>query len=133
MSKFSKKKNSVHCLVSSGLIALLGIVLVGESVGAVAKSAGVELAQEQVTSNEAIRKEAKRLTDEGLQLYEQETTQSIKQAIKKWERALELWQKVGDKKWQATTMVELGVLIAIYIIISKQLTYTTKHYLCCGK
>ncbi|MEM6754156.1 MAG: hypothetical protein AAF630_14410, partial [Cyanobacteria bacterium P01_C01_bin.38] len=99
MSKFSKKNNSVHRLVSSGLIALLGIVLVGKSVEGISKSLGVEVAQEQEASSDgAIRLQAEKLTQEGLQLFKQGTAESLKQALNKWEKALELWRKVGDKE-----------------------------------
>ena len=98
----------IHKLVRYGLTALLGIVLIGESVGARAESAAVEVAQEQVSSDRAIRKEAKRLTDEGFQLFKQGTAESLKQAVGKFEEALELWRKVGDKEGQAFTMLGIG-------------------------
>jgi tetratricopeptide (TPR) repeat protein/CHAT domain-containing protein len=91
-----------------GLTALLGIVLVGESVSAVGKNIGVEIAQQQANSNDAIIAEAQRLTIEGIKLFQQGTAESLKQALGKFESALELWRKVGKKEWQATIMLSIG-------------------------
>ena len=98
----------VRNLARYGLTVLLGIVLVGESVSAVAESLGVEVAQEQGNSNQAIRLQAQKLTKEGLQLFQQGTAESLKQALGKWEKALGLWRKVGDKKPQATILLSIG-------------------------
>ena len=98
----------IRNLARYGLTALLGIVLVGESVGVRAESVGVEVAQEQANSNQAIRLQAEKLSQEGFQLFNQGTAESLKQALGKWEKALELWRKVGDKEWQATIMLGIG-------------------------
>ncbi|MEL6463166.1 MAG: tetratricopeptide repeat protein [Cyanobacteria bacterium J06621_15] len=112
MSKFRKNNYLgfvIHNLARYGLTALLGIVLVGESVGAVAESTGVEVAQEQGgNSNQAIRKQAEKLSKEGFQLFQQGTAESLKQALGRWEKALEFWRKVGDKEGQATVMLGIG-------------------------
>ena len=110
MSNLRKKNYSrflIRNLARYGLTALLGIVLVGESVGAIAESAGVEVAQ-QANSNEAIRLQAEKLTKEGFQLFQQGTAESLKQALGKWEKALELWRKVEDKKLQAAVTLGIG-------------------------
>jgi tetratricopeptide (TPR) repeat protein len=99
----------IRNLARFGLSALLGIVLVGESVSAIPKSVGVEVAQQQgVTSTEAIRAEAKKLTDEGFELFKQGTAESLNQAIDKWEQALPLWRKVDDKGWEANILLGIG-------------------------
>ncbi|MBV6624736.1 MAG: CHAT domain-containing protein [Rivularia sp. (in: Bacteria)] len=99
----------IRSLARFGLSALLGIVLVGESISAVPKSVGVEIAQQGITDNkEVLRVEAQRLSIEGMQLLKQGTLQSLKQAINKWEKALSLWQKVEDKKWQSSIMLGIG-------------------------
>ncbi len=99
----------VRNLARYGLSALLGIVLVGESVSAIPKNTGVEIAQQQgANSKEAIRAEAEKLRDEGFELFKQGTAESLNQAIAKWEEALKLWQKVSDKNWQGTIMLSIG-------------------------
>ena len=111
MSKFRKNDYSrflIRNLARYGLTALLGIVLVGESVGARAESVGVEVAQEQGNSNDAIRLQAEKLTQEGTQLFQQGTAESLKQALGKFESALELWQKVEQKQLQAISMLAIG-------------------------
>jgi tetratricopeptide (TPR) repeat protein/CHAT domain-containing protein len=91
-----------------GLTALLGIVLVGESVIAITESTRVEVVQEQANSNEAIRVEGERLYNEGFQFFQQGTRESLKQALSKFKSALVLFRKVGDKKRQATIMLGIG-------------------------
>ncbi|MGB3642286.1 MAG: CHAT domain-containing tetratricopeptide repeat protein [Rivularia sp. (in: cyanobacteria)] len=112
MSNLRRKNYSlfiVDNLARYGLTALLSIVLVGESVSAIPKSGGMEVAQQQKnTQADITRAEAKKLTDEGLQLFQQGTAESLKQALGKWEKALELWQKVGDKEGQANIMLGIG-------------------------
>ena len=99
----------IRNLARYGLTALLGIVLVGESVGVRAESAGVEVAQEQKnTQVDTTRAEALRLTNEGHKLFKQGTAESLKQALGKWEKALELWRKVEDKKLQAAVTLGIG-------------------------
>ena len=56
----------------------------------------------------ATRAEAEKLTKEGIQLFKQGTAESLLAARKKWEAALVLWQKLGDKKWQALILTSIG-------------------------
>ena len=112
MSKLRKKSYSrflIRNLARYGLTALLGIILVGESVSARPKSADLILAQQQkATSNQAIRAKAQKLTIEGIESYKQGTPESLKQAISKWEEALPLWRKLDEKKIQATITRGMG-------------------------
>jgi tetratricopeptide (TPR) repeat protein len=92
-----------------GLITLLSVVLWSESVGARATLAQSQLAQQPATIKpEATRAEAERLMNEGLQLYKQGSAESLLAARKKWEAALVLWQKLGDKGEQATILLAIG-------------------------
>jgi CHAT domain-containing protein/Flp pilus assembly protein TadD len=92
-----------------GLIALLSVVLVSESVGARATLAQLQIAQQPTTTQpDATRAEAEKLTNEGLQLFQQGNAESLVAARKKWEAALILWQKLDDKKWQAKTLNNIG-------------------------
>ncbi|MEQ8383134.1 MAG: tetratricopeptide repeat protein [Coleofasciculus sp. A1-SPW-01] len=54
------------------------------------------------------RAEAERLTNEGLQLFQQGTAESLQQAIEKWETALPLWREVGDQSKEAFINLALG-------------------------
>lgn len=51
---------------------------------------------------------AERLLQEGFQLFEQGTVESLQQAIEKWEEALPLWRAVGDKAKEALTLLGIG-------------------------
>jgi CHAT domain-containing protein/Tfp pilus assembly protein PilF len=64
----------------------------------------VNLAQTQ-TDTQA---EAQRLYDEGFKLFQQQTAPAYQEAIKKWEAALPLWRRVGDKAKEALTLVAIG-------------------------
>ncbi len=93
-------------LARFGLTALLGVVLVGESVSAIAKSAGIEIAQQQAVDNkEPIRKQVLKLIQEGRQLSKQGNAESSKQAISKWKQALELLQQLGELKSSQTVLL----------------------------
>jgi len=60
---------------------------------------------------------AEQLFDEGMQLSEQGTAASLRQAIAKWEEALLLWRAVGDKEWEAITLNSIG---GIYDALGEQ-------------
>ncbi|MEH2153633.1 hypothetical protein [Nostoc sp.] len=45
-----------------------------------------------------------------MQLYQQETAESLQQAIGKWQEALKLWQQVDDKPEQALTLNNIGLV-----------------------
>jgi tetratricopeptide (TPR) repeat protein/CHAT domain-containing protein len=91
-----------------GLITLLSVVLLSNSVGARATLGELQIAQQPTTQPDATRAEAEKLMKEGMQLYQQRTAQSLVAAKKKFEAALVLWQKLGDKQWQATTVLGIG-------------------------
>ncbi|MGB3642008.1 MAG: tetratricopeptide repeat protein, partial [Rivularia sp. (in: cyanobacteria)] len=100
----------IRNLARYGLSALLGIVLVSESVSAIPKNVGVKIAQQQAVDNkEPIRKQALKLIQEGRQLSKQGNAQSSKQAISKWKQALELLQQLGElKSSQAVLLYSIG-------------------------
>ncbi|AFY56143.1 tetratricopeptide repeat protein [Rivularia sp. PCC 7116] len=113
MKKLKKDNYSrfvIRDLARFSLTALLGIVLVGESVNAIPKSVGVEVAQQGVVDNkEPIRKQVLKLIQEGRQLSKQGNAESLKQAITKWEQALELLQQIGElKSSQAVLLYSIG-------------------------
>ena len=111
MNKSAKSRRTFWCLLPSftrySLILLLSGVLLS-SVAATG-STSVQIAQRSETaSTQATRAAAQRLHHEGLQLYKQGTAESLRQAIEKWKQALPLWQKVGEKKWEALTLTGIG-------------------------
>ncbi|NJR15755.1 MAG: CHAT domain-containing protein [Calothrix sp. CSU_2_0] len=92
-----------------GFIGLLSVVLLSESVGARGTLAQLQIAQQPATTQpNATRAEAEELMQEGMQLYRQGTAESLVAARNKWEQALVLWQKLDDKKKQATTLNNIG-------------------------
>ncbi|QIR38302.1 CHAT domain-containing protein [Tolypothrix sp. PCC 7910] len=91
------------------LTCLLSVVLLSESVGAKATFKQTQIAQQPTTTQQdATRAAAMKAAEEGMALYEQGSAELLRQAIEKWQQALVLWQKVGDKELQAVTLLALG-------------------------
>ncbi|MEQ9550913.1 MAG: tetratricopeptide repeat protein [Coleofasciculus sp. G3-WIS-01] len=83
------------------------IVAVGQDQGlSLPKRAG-EIAPIKIAQTDK-RAEAERLTNEGWQLFEQGTAESLQQAIEKLETALPLWREVGDQSKEALINLALG-------------------------
>ncbi len=59
-------------------------------------------------SNSGVRAEARKLYDEGMILYRQETTESLRSSIEKLKEALKLYQEIDDKQWQALSSNFIG-------------------------
>ena len=75
------------------------------------------------TQQNATRADAGRVYQEGAQLYQQGTAESLRQAIGKFLEALKLWQQINDKRSQAATLNNIGSIY--YLLGEKQqaLTY----------
>jgi CHAT domain-containing protein/tetratricopeptide (TPR) repeat protein len=85
------------------------MVLLSDAVGATSRGTPLHIAQQAgTTSQDATRAAAKRIYQEGLELYKHGTAESLRQAIEKWQEALKLWQQIDDKSQQALTLVGLG-------------------------
>ena len=69
------------------------------------------------TQDEAARAAAQQLYDEGERLLAEKTEASFQAALKKFEQALPLWQKAGDKRSQAIT---LGYVAYIHKSLGQQ-------------
>jgi tetratricopeptide (TPR) repeat protein len=91
------------------LTLLLSAVMLADAVGATPRNRGLQIAQQpETTQQNATRAAAKRVYQEGEQLYKQGTAESLRQAIAKYQEALKLWQQLDDKRWEAETLNNIG-------------------------
>ncbi|GET37560.1 CHAT domain-containing tetratricopeptide repeat protein [Microseira wollei] len=91
------------------LALLLGFLLVSESVPATPRRMGASIAQQPgATGQEATRAAAERALQEGTQLLQQGTAESLRQGIEKWEEALRLYRTLGEKGLEAFTLLSIG-------------------------
>jgi CHAT domain-containing protein/Tfp pilus assembly protein PilF len=96
-------------LTRYSLTLLLSAVMLADAVGATPRKRGLQIAQQPgTTQQDATRAAAERVFQEGVQLYQQGTAESLRQAIVKWQEALKLWQQVDDKPGQAATLLGIG-------------------------
>ncbi len=96
-------------LTRYSLTLLLSAVMLADSVGATPRNRGLQIAQQPAgTQQDATRAAAERVYQEGSQLYQQGTAESLRQAIVKWQEALKLWQQIDDKRWEAITILRIG-------------------------
>ncbi|AFY41051.1 CHAT domain-containing protein [Nostoc sp. PCC 7107] len=86
---------------------LLSSLLLSDAVRATSKTQDLQIAQQPTQSN-ATRAAAEQALNEGLELYKQGTAESLKQALAKLQIALPLWQKLGDKSYEAVTLLSIG-------------------------
>ncbi|MBE9208851.1 tetratricopeptide repeat protein [Nostoc sp. LEGE 06077] len=93
--------HSLILMVSMMVFVVLGAAKTGNNLVNIAQ-------QPQIETQDANRAAAKRVFQEGVELYQKGTAESFKQAIAKFEAALKLWQKIGDVKQQAVAVNNLG-------------------------
>ncbi|MBD2453943.1 CHAT domain-containing protein [Nostoc sp. FACHB-87] len=86
---------------------LLSSLLLSDTVSATSKTQTLQIAQ-QPTQPDATRTAAEQALLEGFELYKQGTAESLQQALEKWQIALPLWQKLGDKSNEAFTLLAIG-------------------------
>jgi len=86
---------------------LLSSLLLSDAVRATSKTQDLHIAQ-QPTQPDATRAAAEKALLEGFELYKQGTAESLRQALAKWQIALPLWQKLGDKSNEAVTLLGIG-------------------------
>ncbi|MBD1904397.1 CHAT domain-containing protein [Trichocoleus sp. FACHB-832] len=98
-------------IVHRSLALFIGVLLLSESVAAISAGIGVRISQQPAaTSQEATRAAAERAFQEGVQLREQATAESLRQAITKFEEALPLYRAVGDSQSEAVTLNNIGYI-----------------------
>ncbi|GAB4282504.1 MAG: CHAT domain-containing protein [Oscillatoriaceae cyanobacterium] len=71
---------------------------------------GLTATGENYISQNSSNPEADRLWQEGLQLYQQGTAESLRAAIQKWQQALPLYHQVGNKRQEATALSNIGAV-----------------------
>lgn len=101
-----KKRHKLKVFTCLALSVFISVVLLSRVDYVVANVQVALLAQE--SSDGGARMEAQRLFDEGDKLYKQGTAESLQQAIRKWKEALVLYQHIGDKGWQAVSLLGIG-------------------------
>ena len=62
----------------------------------------------QQTDLQASRRQAQQAFDRGMALFQQGTKESLEQALGEWQRALEIYQQIGDRPSTAWTLVGIG-------------------------
>jgi tetratricopeptide (TPR) repeat protein len=92
-----------------GLILWLCFCLGSETVNAYPQKTPTHLTPSwQHVAQTKTSNQAQQLLDEGMQLFNQGTAESLQQAITKWEAALPLWREAGDKSKEALTLLRIG-------------------------
>jgi CHAT domain-containing protein/Tfp pilus assembly protein PilF len=92
----------------NALICLIGVVLLSESVIAMPSKIGVQIAQQQVSTEQDVSTAAQKAFNEGYILYQQGTKESQQQARVKFQAALKLYQQIGNKQMEAATLNSIG-------------------------
>ncbi|MFW9262397.1 tetratricopeptide repeat protein [Nostoc sp. CALU 546] len=104
----SRKLISLSKLTQSSLLVVLSLLLLTKLVAASPAMRREEIAQQPSATQDATRAAAQRAFDQGVELYQQGTADSLQQAIKKWEEALSLYRLVDDKKGEAISLLGIG-------------------------
>ena len=92
--------------LSIAVFLLCGVSGVVDSNRVLAKDDLLKIAQ----SPAATKENAERLFKEGMKLYQQGSAESLRQAIKKWEEAILLLRAVGDRRGEAITLNNIGLV-----------------------
>ncbi|MBK1990537.1 CHAT domain-containing protein [Sphaerospermopsis aphanizomenoides BCCUSP55] len=99
-----------HQPTSLGFILLVCLCLCSETVNAYSKSTRNSInPTHQLMVETDPRTQAQKLFDEGMKLSEQETSDSWREAIKKYQEALQLFKVAGDQAGEAKTLGNLGI------------------------
>lgn len=91
--------------IFTGLI-FTGILFTVPGVNLIVPPAAVAQGQ----NAEELSAEAERLFQEGIQLSEQGTAESLQQAMEKWKQALQLFRSAADRRGEAKTLGNIGII-----------------------
>ncbi len=98
--------------IKIGLTSTTLSVILGQSVLATSSQLKNPSQSSQLTpiilAQNSSNSEADRLSNEGLQLFQQGTAESLRQALEKWQAARELYRAAGDKGNEAVTLLGMG-------------------------
>ncbi|MDY6937162.1 MAG: tetratricopeptide repeat protein [Cyanobacteriota bacterium] len=86
----------------------LGLVLLLSEAGVAMPEPTILVQQGETAPTDEKRAAAQRAFDEGWELYQQGTAESLRQAIEKGEVALPLWRELGDREWESATLLLIG-------------------------
>jgi tetratricopeptide (TPR) repeat protein/CHAT domain-containing protein len=78
---------------------------------------------ERATANDQERGNAEQLFASAFILNKEGTPDRIREAIGKWEQALALWRRVGDRYWEAHTLTRLASANQMLLNTTKALSY----------
>jgi CHAT domain-containing protein/Flp pilus assembly protein TadD len=108
------KKSPFLGIGHQSLAVFIGILLLSELVVAAPRQSllfggeSSQIAQQSAGSEQEASTAAARAMQEGLQLFQQGTAESKRQAIKKWFEALSLCRAVNEKVCEAATLLGIG-------------------------
>ncbi|MBO3457867.1 CHAT domain-containing protein [Aetokthonos hydrillicola] len=106
------------------LTLFLGVVLLLDLAGATPPTRGLEIRQKAGTTQQGEDSAAaQQAFQEGDQLYQQGTAESLRKAIVKWLEALQLFERLNDKANQALTLNSIGLVYSDLGDLQKALTY----------
>ena len=91
-------------------VSLLLIFTLGQTVhaGLLHQTSSVIQTSQTEPQDEATHADALKLSGEGVRLIDVGTAEALQQALKKFEDALQLWRKSGDRKGEAYTLSYIG-------------------------
>ena len=99
-----------QALTKRAVVLFISLFLLSESSAVSAGNYRLKIVQKlETTQQNNTRAEAAKLTNEGFQLFQQGTAESLTKAREKFQAALVLWEKLPYKSWQANTLVGIGV------------------------
>ncbi len=113
MNRDGKSRWNFWCFLLNfqrySLTFCLVVVLLYDSAGATPLTRGLLLGQQLPTTQQGANPTAaQQAFQDGFQLYEQGTAESLRKAILKLEEALQLWQQVDNKDREANTLYYIG-------------------------
>ncbi|MBV6622713.1 MAG: tetratricopeptide repeat protein [Rivularia sp. (in: Bacteria)] len=113
-----------QALTKRAVVLFISLFLLSESSAVSAGNYGLKIVQKlETTQQNNTRAEAEKLKNEGIQLFNQGTTESLTKAREKFQAALVLWERLGDKSWQGATLDGIGRIYDDLGELQKALSY----------